>query len=254
MKSRYLVKALVVEQLQTFFDENWLNVTALVWFLMCFKGYNLYSKEKAKTCHCLSSVMHAYRLEWMIQVLHRDVRIADATVISNLERSVSFFASSTILILAGLVTVLSSTEKAIDIVGDIPFATHATKAEWELKLLVLIGMFVYAFFKFTWSLRQYGFTSVMIGGAPMPNEGVHEKELLSAANRIAIMSSQAANNFNLGLRTYYFSMAVLGWFINPWLFMVMTAGVLMVLYRREFKSATLLQLVTSQAEPFRRPG
>lgn len=249
MKAPLCYRVVNVEPLSLFVQENWLNILALVWFLMCFKGYNLYSKKKARTCHCLASVMHSYRLDWMIQVLHRDVRIADATVISNLERGVSFFASSTILILAGLMTVLGSTEKAIDIVGDIPFATHATKAEWELKLLVLIGMFIYAFFKFTWSLRQYGFTSVMIGGAPMPSDGVQEKELMSHANRIAIMSSLAANNFNLGLRTYYFSMAVLGWFINPWLFMALSGGVLFVLYRREFKSATLLQLVSSQADP-----
>ena len=125
-------------------------------------------------------------------------------------------------------TVLGSTEKAIDVVGDIPFASHATKAEWELKLLVLIGLFIYAFFKFTWSLRQYGFTSVMMGGAPQPEDAT-EPELNAQAKRLAIMSSMAANNFNLGLRTYYFSLSVLAWFITPWLFMLLTSGGVIIL-------------------------
>ena len=236
-----------MEQLSSFIITNWLNMLAFVWFLVCFKGYNAYSKKRASDTHCLASVMHSYRLEWLTRMLHREVRIADTTAIANLERSVSFFASSTMLILAGLMTVLGSTEKAIDVVGDIPFASHATKAEWELKLLVLIGLFIYAFFKFTWSLRQYGFTSVMMGGAPQPEDAT-EPELNAQAKRLAIMSSMAANNFNLGLRTYYFSLSVLAWFITPWLFMLLTTGVVIILYRREFNSSTLRQLVISQTD------
>ncbi len=236
-----------MEQLTGFITLNWLNLLALIWFLLCFKGYNAYTKKRARDSHCLASVMHNYRLEWMTRMLHRDVRIADTTAIANLERSVSFFASSTMLILAGLMTVLGSTEKAIDVVGDLPFVVHATKGEWELKLLVLIGLFIYAFFKFTWSLRQYGFTSVMMGGAPQPNEAT-ELELNAHAKRLAIMSSMAANNFNLGLRTYYFSLSVLAWFITPWLFMLLTSGVVIILYRREFNSSTLRQLIISRTD------
>lgn len=237
-----------MEQLLSFISTNWINLLAMFWFLVCFKGYNAYTRKRARDTYCLASLMHQYRLQWMTHMLSREVRIADTTVIANLERSVSFFASSTMLILAGLMTVLGSTEKVIDVIGDIPFAGHATKAEWELKLLLLIGLFIYAFFKFTWSLRQYGFTSVMIGGAPMPEDGSSEQEHKAHANRLAVMSSMAANNFNLGLRTYYFSMAVLGWFINPWLFMALTAGVVFILYRREFKSSTLRQLVISKTD------
>jgi len=237
-----------MEQLVSFFSANWVNLLALFWFLLCFKGYNAYTRKRARDTYCLASLMHQYRLHWMTQMLNRDVRIADTTVIANLERSVSFFASSTMLILAGLMTVLGSTEKAIDVVSDIPFAAAATKGEWELKLLLMIGLFVYAFFKFTWSLRQYGFTSVMMGAAPLPTEQASDQERKAHANRLGVMSSMAANNFNLGLRTFYFSMAVLGWFVNPWLFMALTAGVVFILYRREFKSSTLQQLVISHTE------
>lgn len=236
-----------MEQALDFLNSNWLNLLALSWFLLCFKGYNTYSRRRAKDTHCLASVMHSYRLEWMTRMLHREVRIADTAAIGNLERSVSFFASSTMLVLAGLMTVLGSTDKAIDIVGDIPFAMHATKAEWELKVLVLLGLFVYAFLKFTWSLRQYGFTSVMISGSPQPHDA-SETEMTAYATRLANMSSMAANNFNLGLRTYYFSLSVLAWFVNPWFFIAMASGVVLILYRREFNSSTLRQLVISRTE------
>ncbi len=237
-----------MDQLSSFITTNWINLLAILWFLACFKGYNIYTHKRARDTYCLANLMHQYRLKWMTHMLGRENRIADTAAIANLERGVTFFASSTMLILAGLMTVLGSTEKAIDVVGDIPFVTHATKAEWELKLLLLIGLFIYAFFKFTWSLRQYGFTSVMMGAAPMPGDEPSEPESKAHANRLAAMSSMAAHNFNQGLRSYYFSMAVLGWFINSWLFMALTAGVVLVLYRREFKSATLRQLVISKTD------
>jgi uncharacterized membrane protein len=230
-----------------FISDNGLNLAALAWFIVCFSGYTFYSRRAARNTHCLSSVMHMYRQEWMERMLARDVRVADTTAIANLERSVSFFASSTMLILAGLVTVMGATEKVIGLVAHIPFAAPATQAEWEIKLLLLVVLFIYAFFKFTWSLRQYGFSSVMLGGAPMPEDPVSAQERSACSRRIARMASMAANNFNSGLRTYYFSMAVLGWFINPWVFMALSTGVVFILYRREFKSNTLRELITSRA-------
>ena len=173
-------------------------------------------------------------------MLGREVRVADNTGIANLERSVAFFASTTILILAGLITILGSTEKAIGLVDDLPFVVAATRAEWEVKLVLLILVFVYAFFKFTWSLRQYGFVTVMVGGAPLVKEAGEERKRI--AQRIAKMGSMAAHNFNMGLRTYYFSLAMLAWFIHPILFMVFSAAIVFVLYRREFRSSTLKTL------------
>lgn len=230
----------------SFITQNWMNVLALSWFALCFRGYMYYAKKKSYTTPCLASTLHMYRKQWMLEVLDRDARIADTSAIANLERSVSFFASTTMLILAGLMTILGASEKAIEVVSDIPFAVESHRQEWELKVLVLIVLFVYAFFKFTWSLRQYGFVSVMIGGAPAPEKHLSDQEKQEHATRMARMASEAANNFNLGLRTYYFSMAVLGWFINPILFMCLSAMVTFILYRREFRSTTLKTLTMSQ--------
>jgi len=231
--------------LQGFVVAHWPNLLALCWFLLCFRGYMTYARVRGHTTPCLSSVMHLYRLEWMRHMLMRENRVPDTTAIANLERTVAFFASTTILILAGLMTLLNVSDAAMNIVQDIPFAYPLTSGEWELKLLLLILLFVYSFFKFTWSLRQYGFASVMMGGAPLPSESLSEQRLQAHAARIAEMTSLAANNFNIGLRTYYFCVAVLGWFINPWLFMLLSGIVVFVLYRREFVSTALQTMMMS---------
>lgn len=222
---------------------NWLNLLAGIWFLTCFNGYMRYAKARNyrsdSDSPSLASEMHKYRYQWMEKVMTREMRVADAAAIANLEKSVSFFASTTMLILAGLITILGSTEKAIDLISALPYALATNRAEWELKIMMLILLFAYAFFKFTWSLRQYGFVTIMIGSAPLPSEQLQAHERTGFANKMASMASMAANNFNLGLRTYYFSISMLTWFIHPVLFMFSASLVVFILFRREFKSSTL---------------
>jgi len=59
------------------------------------------------------------------------------------------------------------------------------------------------------------------------------------AHATAKVLDQAGHSFNYGLRAYYFSMAVIAWFIHPLLFLISTSLVVAVLYHREFKSKPL---------------
>ena len=221
------------------------DTLAMVLFLSAWAGYTYYAKYRAKRSHTLSSAMRRHREQWMREMLRRDNRISDATIIGNLERVVTFFASTTILILAGLLTAIFASENLLSVLSNMHLSESVTKEAIQAKLFVMALIFVYAFFKFTWSLRQYGFVSVMIGASPEPGDHLDEKHLNAHADRMARMSSMAANNFNVGLRTYYFSLAVLSWLINPWIFMALSAGVVYVLYQREFTSPTLKILTMS---------
>jgi uncharacterized membrane protein len=100
-----------------------------------------------------------------------------------------------------------------------------------------ISIFVYAFFKFTWSLRQHNFCSVLVGAAP--SRQTDPDELAKFVTRSAHLASSASNTFNYGLRAYYFGMAALAWFLNSWVFMAATTFVVAILYVREFHSGAL---------------
>jgi uncharacterized membrane protein len=124
------------------------------------------------------------------------------------------------------------------LVQDIPFVIDATKAEWELKILTLVLIFIYTFFKFAWSLRQFNYSVILLGAAPPPSEADGEQAKTfaeGAANVIAL----AVSNFNRGMRSYYFGLAALAWFLHPALFAVASLWVVAVVYRREFRSQTL---------------
>lgn len=223
------------------------HLLAALWFLGCWLGYARYAIWKGRDTACLASVMHLYREDWMRRMLLRENRIADASVIGNLERNASFFASSTLIILAGVLTVLGASDRAVSLLQDLPLVQAASRELSELKLICLAMVFVYAFFTFSWCMRQYNFASVLIGSAPLVAErGLSEPQREAYAVRTARVISMAANQFNLGLRSYYFGMATLGWFIHPWFFMLLSAGVVLVLYHREFHSDVLKVMVHTQ--------
>jgi uncharacterized membrane protein len=218
------------------------DIIGLAWFVAIWAGYTWYADHRAGRRRSLRAVMHANRYAWMQQMLLRDNRVTDVNILRNLLQGVAFFASTTLLILAGLLTILGSSDRAIEIVRALPFASKTSLVQWELRLLVLSVIFVYAFFKFTWSLRQFNYCAVLIGAAPKGTDDAYAK-------RAANVSTLASKDFNQGLRAYYFSLATLGWFLSPWLFMAASSLVAMVLYAREYRSSTLS--VLSEMEPGR---
>ena len=216
---------------------NWLS---LLWFLTCWVSYTQFAKYKAKTSASLSSVLHVHRINWMRRLLQREVRVADSSLLANLERNVTFFASSCVLILAGLLTALTAVDQVQDMVNNLTFVVPDTLITLELKMAVLIGVFIYAYFTFTWSMRQFGFASVLVGAAPLPGDSsVTAADRRSFAIYAAKVIDQASRSYNYGLRSYYFSLAVLPWFIHPLAFMVAALMVVGVLFHREFMSNSL---------------
>lgn len=218
-----------------------IDIAALSWFALVWGGYTLYAKKQAKVLTCLSFEMRRKRNDWMLQMLKRDNKMADVGLISTLERNVSFFASSCLLILAGLLTVLTSSERlSVMLSSLIPWSLQS-ETQIQLKILLLALIYVFGFFQFTWSLRQYGFGGVLIGAAP-DGKTLSAEEQQLYASRTAKVIDQAGHSFNYGLRAIYFSLAALTWFIDAWLFMVATVVVLLILRHREFHSKILKAL------------
>lgn len=216
------------------------DVVALLWFFVWWIGYARFAERRGHKVPSLLSTMGQYRRDWWIRILERELRIVDTSIMANLSNSATFLASTTLLILGGLLALLGTTEKVVAVVQGLPFSARTPEALWEVKILLLVGIFVYAFFKFTWALRQFNFASILVGAAPPAKvQGENDANYIERGARLSHSASEAFNN---GLRAYYFGLAALAWFINAWLFMGATTWVVFVLYWREFRSKTLALL------------
>jgi len=215
---------------------------ALVWLFVCWVGYTAFADRPNRDAPNLVEALHRYRVRWMERMLERELRTGDVNILAALIRSNALFASTTIFILAGLMTLLGGFGAARGAVSELSFAVQASRELWEVKGIVLLLIFVYAFFKFVWSMRQFNFALVLIGAAPM-REDVNAPDRPRFAERTARLITRGVNTQNRGLRAYYFGLATLTWFIQPWAFVVACIWVVLVLYRREFRSITLRALI-----------
>ena len=209
---------------------DWL---ALVTFFACWGGYAWFSEHSRGGAHGLNSTTQHYRLLWAYRLLERDIRVADSTLIGNLVTSVSFYANTTIYIIAGLIAALGAADQLLGLAADLPFSALGNKELLEIKLMLVLGSFVFAYFKFTWSLRQFNLLTIALGAVPLVGT---DAEMEKHARKFAAVNSCAGNDFNRGLRAYYFGMAVMAWMVSAWLFILSTFLIVFVMARREFAS------------------
>lgn len=221
---------------------------AVIIFFCCWVGYRYFADSGETGRRGLVGITHEYRLMWAMETSTRDIPVACASLVNNLMQSVSFYASTTIYIIAGLIALIGTIDRLEVFTADLPFATTGSRALTEMKILLLIIIFVVAYFKFTWSIRQFNFLCILIGAAPQERNIPSEDYWRQSAKRMARINSQAGNEFHRGIRAYYYGIATLGWFINAWVFIVATLWITWILYRRDFHSKAL-QILRDQYPP-----
>jgi uncharacterized membrane protein len=218
----------------------WADWLALVCFFALWIGYAVFARSWGKIRPSLLATTNRYRRYWMQQAVARDPRMLDGLITQNLSSTPSFFSSTSILIVGALFALLGTTDKASELMSEIPFAQASTLLAFEFKIFVLIAVFVYSFFRFSWSMRQYTFVALVIGSMPPPEAFASGQfDAKDYAARAGTLVASAAESMNDGLRAYYFSFALLGWFVSPLVMVLATGVVVSVLYRREFHSEVL---------------
>jgi uncharacterized membrane protein len=202
-------------------------------FAVAFFGYARIA-DLAGRGKNVNSLMHEVRRAWMQRMMERPDRIVDSALTGHTVNSMSFFSSATILVVAGLLGVLGQAEEAQKVIAGWIFVAHSSATMFQLKIIGLIAVFVYGFFRFTWALRQYNYCCTLIGAAPLAkNDYPHRLEL---ADQMARVYTSALTSFGGGIRCYYFALAWLAWLIDPMAFIVATLGVMLVLLRRQVSS------------------
>jgi len=211
------------------------DLLAFAWFVGIWIAYSLLIEKTAKGGSSLSALMNGYRDAWMERLLARDIRMVDAQVTAALQNGSAFFASTSLIAIGGTLTLLRSTEQILGVVVALPFGVPSTPELWELKMMGLAIIFVYAFFKFAWSYRLFNYFAIMVGAAPTPAE----KDSAAAqafAHRAARICADAGGHFNRGQRAFFFALGYLGWFLGPLPLALSTTGIVIVMWRRQFAS------------------
>ncbi|HVT52772.1 MAG TPA: DUF599 domain-containing protein [Dongiaceae bacterium] len=186
----------------------------------------------------LNAAMHRVRRQWMRRMVKRHDRIVDVVLTGHTVNSLAFFASSSMIVIAGLVGTLGSSGSAFRVLESLGFAQPTSQFVFQAKLVGLIAIFAIAFYKFTWALRQYNFLCALIGAAPLPEAHPTPEATERFADHAARMLSLALTSFNGGIRAFYFAVAWLAWFIHPYAFIAATALMTGILIKRQLHSGS----------------
>ena len=214
---------------------SWPDVAALAFFIAAWLAYHWAVEVTPAAGRSLNALMNGYRHTWMEQMLVRENRIVDTTIMASLQNGTAFFASTSLIATGGVLALFQSPDDVLTLFAGLPFGSSNTRASWELKLIGLAVIFVYAFFKFAWSYRLFNYAAILLGAVPvdMARENGAPQ---AAARRAAGMTTVAGTHFNRGQRAFFFALAYLGWFVSAGVFMAATSGVLYVMWRRQFAS------------------
>jgi uncharacterized membrane protein len=226
------------------------DALALSLFLGIWIVYNWFTDRGPWSHRGLSQAMRRQRERWMRVLVLRDLRMIDTAIMTGLQQGTGFFASSSIFAIGGCFALLGSADRIAQISADLGFDEALDRRLVEMKLLGLVVIFAYSFFKFAWSYRLFNYCSILIGAIPMRAEAQADPAGAErAVRRAAELNGQAAQHFNAGLRAIFFALAYLGWFLGPGVLVATTLLVLGIVGHRQFFSAARAAVIDEDETP-----
>ncbi|MFW2542702.1 DUF599 domain-containing protein [Primorskyibacter sp. 2E107] len=219
----------VLARLSLFSPPDYIAVAML---LLLWVGSTRLIEHSPKSRPSTSSLMAAYRREWMVQFVTRQPRIFDSQIVGQLRQGTAFFASGSMIAIGGGLALLGNTERLRGLAQDLTQQSDPMVV-WEIKVFVMLAFAVNAFLKFVWSHRLFGYCAVLM--ASVPNE-TEDPSALPRAAKAGEINILAARGYNRGLRSVYFGIAATAWLAGPWALMIATLFTAAVILRREFAS------------------
>lgn len=211
------------------------DIAALAWFAMLLTAFELITGYGPLARRSLSASVQFQRRRWLDNMTMREQRHIDAILLSSLSQSNAFFASTSVLGIGGLAAMLGSGDTTRLLVQRLPWVTPSSPELWEIKILFLIGIVIYAFFKFAWAFRLSHYTAILFGAMP-PFDATDSEARHAHAAHAARLLELVGEHANSGLRSFYYAFAAIAWLFHPLLFAGATTIVILVLLRREFIS------------------
>ncbi|WP_083982920.1 DUF599 domain-containing protein [Devosia soli] len=198
--------------------------------LIAYFAYNLLVPLVEKRRPSLSSIMNMQRRRWVSNATLRESPF-DAILSGNIMGSVSFLASTSVLLALAVFAVFGQLSTLMETLSSISPDNRFTVGDVQAHLMVMLAMFVLAFFAFTLSLRQFNHFCIMLGA--LEHDRITSEEEIDAITR---MNALGAQNFNSGIRAYYFAVATVAWFVSEWLAVAACLATVLILAHREFFS------------------
>jgi uncharacterized membrane protein len=210
------------------------DVAALAVFLVCWLAYEPTLRLLSRGRHTITGDMVLVRRFWMGEMVGRSrQRLLDSQLLGHALNSVSFFASSNLILIAGAAGVLFGSDGGYRVIEDAPLVAEAPPLLFSIKLGLIGLCLARGLLDFIWALRQMNYCVAVIGATPVDASDEMLEAYAGAASKVM---TPALSTFTAGVRGYYFSLAAAAWLFGAAPFLVLTLGAVVLLAWRQAAS------------------
>jgi uncharacterized membrane protein len=199
--------------------------------LLCWVAYNFGVPLLERSRPSLSVIMSMQRRRWVANAVTRESPL-DAILTANLMGSISFLASTSVLLVLAIFTAFGNLTALMDTLATVGLKPDYSPADVQIHLFSMLAIFVMSFFSFTLALRQFNHFCILLGAIDHSGQTTPDE-----VEAIAQLNTLAAKNFNNGIRAYYFAVPMVFWFVSEWVAIAASVITVMFLIHREFFSS-----------------
>jgi uncharacterized membrane protein len=203
------------------------EISTYIFSLCLIVGYHLYLRANLRRdrTYTIQSVNSRARKAWVDNIMSEDSKgILGVQTLRNSTMAATFLASTAILLMMGTMNLMQNSSNTNSFLHSLESSAVGNSSLEEVKLLVLLVIFFWAFFSFTMAVRMYNHVGFLL------NSSSEKHKFYPSPRYVARLLNRSGRYYSLGMRAYYFSIPLVFGLFNPYYLVIASIGLVVVLY------------------------
>ncbi|KPV39751.1 hypothetical protein AN478_09825 [Thiohalorhabdus denitrificans] len=202
------------------------GLAALAFLLLAAYHLRLLRRVRRRPESTALGLADRVRDRWVEMVMTERRDILAVQTLRNWTMAATFLASTAMLIALGILSVAATSQRIVEVSRLLTFLEGATPRLTLVKLMVLAGVFLFAFFSFTLAIRYYNHAGYQLALPP-------DREPRLSPALVARGLNRGGLHYTLGMRAYYLAVPLALWLFGPELLLLAALLVLLALSRMD---------------------
>ena len=185
----------------------------------------------------INSKLLSVRRQWLKQVTQHGRSPFDSILIGHIVHSVAFFGSATLIVIAGLFSIVMNLESIHGTMTSLHFIGNISIELFTINFSLLALVLTISFFSFVYALRKLVYSIALIGALPV-SDSPDSGNLDMLIEDTTTVITESLKTFNFGIRGYYYAIAAMFLFASPLICILATLFVTGVLVYRQMNTST----------------
>ena len=221
----------------SFIIEHPMDTFAFLVFLSFTLGYHTFYHYMVRRRPELifKGKINTVRRAWVAKIFEENTGIVAVQTLRNVTMAASFLTTASVLLIGGLISLLLNLEATqhIFISED---AGQITDPVLALKIICLIVLFVASLFYFSLCVRLLNHVGMLLGSPPSAIRAAMGED---PVNFVHSLYAKAGRHYTFGMRSFYFLIPAILWFLGPTLCILGTVAVGFICMKLDFGQVRL---------------